>query len=101
MEYKELIKGLNTGLIKKIVFSILGYAHYRHCVISSNVDTLLNCSYRSILVQLTNDGKEIVSFYKKFNEEHKLFIMKNKGGAFTLKQIWDRVHIIEVVMNEK
>ena len=46
-------------------------------------------------VNLSDDGSERVGFYDTFKEGFKLFRMGRKG-SFTLKQLWDRIEIVEI-----
>ena len=101
MEYKEFVDKLNKGIIKKVVFSISDYAHYKKCLIETKEDILRNgTTVLLIYVALSNNTSEQITFYKKFNEEYKLFIIKGKG-RFTLKQVWERVQILELEENFK
>ena len=48
-----------------------------------------------ILAKLTEDGAEKISYFSDFNDAHKIFNMGRKG-KFTLKEIWDRIEILEI-----
>ena len=93
ISYQSLIEKLNAFEIKSVEFSIPEYAHYRNCRISTQIDVLENGNtIPMIVVKLTNDGSEDVSFYKTFKEDYKMFRMKGKG-SFTLKQMWPKIAI--------
>ena len=94
--YDMFITQLNNYKIKRIVFSVKNYPHYNNCSIQVKSDELKNTNViYSILIRLTNDGSEDVGFYKQFKEEYKLFHM-GKKGSFTLKQMWNKIDIMDV-----
>lgn len=94
--YKQFILNLHSGKISKIRFSIENYAHYKNCAISRLVEELpFNKKVIRIEVKLTADETEKISFYEKFKEDYKLFHLGSKG-SFTLKQMWEKVQIIEI-----
>ncbi len=96
-EYRQIIDDLNTGKISAICFSITNYTHYKHCVIERKVNILPNGkSLILISVKLTQDHTEDVAFLGKFKEDEKIFKMGRKG-AFTLKEIWKFVDIMQIV----
>lgn len=96
MRYDEFINGINTGAIKRVVFSISEYAHYRNCIVESKLSDPNNKnSLRIIWVYLTTDDYEKKGFLNEFKENVKLFNFKKKG-QFTLKQVWNRVKIHSV-----
>ena len=100
MSYESFIYDLNTNKIKKINFHIDGFSHYGNCVIYRQVDTLKNNKNISLIVcRLTDDDYEKVSFLNTFDESYKLFNFGRKG-KFTLKQVWDKVRITEIVFAE-
>ena len=95
--YEELISGINSGTISGFYFQINGYAHYKKCSLFRVNDRIMNGkSITRIEARLVEDGTEIYSFYKTFQDDFKLFNMKRKG-KFTLKQMWNNVTILEVV----
>lgn len=94
--YNDIIKDLNVGNIKEIIFSIKNYAHYNNCVISFKEDFISPYSkIARIECRLVKDGSEIVSFLPPFKEEYKLFKLGRKG-SYSLKQIWDSVEIKQI-----
>lgn len=96
MEYDEFIDGINTGKIKKAIFSISDYAHYKNCVVVSQLrDPNRPDSLRSIWFYLTADGYEKIGFLNRIHETEKLFDLK-KRGRFTLKQIWNRIQFSSI-----
>ena len=101
--YQEFIKGINKGIIRKLVFAVKGYAHYRHCEISREKKTICrgerSVCYDAIKVALTNDPSEHVSFWDTYNESYQLFRMGRKG-SFTLKQMWDKIEILSIEYNK-
>ena len=98
-EYSELISALNEGKIKSISFSVVDYPHYQECKIVREVDYLpRGKQFVWIAVQLTKDNYEKVSFFKSFKDDYKLFHMGRKG-TFTLKQLWNKIEIKEIVYN--
>ena len=95
LSYRQFIDEINTGKIVKALFQITDYTHYKCCSIERVVEVFSDGdSIVHIDVRLTKDS-EHVCFYKTFNEKYKLFDMKRKG-AFTLKQIWDRIEFISI-----
>lgn len=100
MLYVNFIDQLNSYKIRAVQFSIDGFAHYSKCKIYHQVDTIRKGKEISLIVcQLTADEYEKVSFLKKFDEGYKLFNFGRKG-KFTLKQIWDKVRITEIIYSE-
>lgn len=94
--YEEFINDLNNGKIESILFSIQNYSHYKNCSIKRCIDITYNKKQLiSIKVKLVKDDSETVSFYKKFNENYKLFKFGRKG-SFTLKQLWDKIVILDI-----
>lgn len=94
--YEKMIKDLNEGKIESILFSIKGYAHYKHCIIKKYFDLVSKDNKMDrVEIQLTEDGLETVIFYKKFKDDYKLFNFGRKG-SFTLKQVWNKVQILQV-----
>ncbi|MBQ1230500.1 MAG: hypothetical protein IIX80_05630 [Clostridia bacterium] len=102
MEYQEFIDGINNGAIQKASFSVADYAHYRNCKIESKISTnpTGTHAFRVIWVSLTQDGSEKKGFLQDFDENAKLFYIKNKG-SFTLKQMWSRITIHSIEPTEK
>ena len=99
-EYKEIIKGLNQGLIKEFIFCVKDYAHYKKCSIRNVLDLLPSGNIiKRIEVNLTQDDTERVSFFKEMNEEYKLFHM-GRRGTFTLKQMWRNIEILNIKFDE-
>ncbi len=89
-DYKDIIQKLNAFEIIKLCFYVDGYAHYRNCTFKKVEEPIL-----CIQIELTNDNFEKIRF-RKFIEDFKLFNFGRKGN-FTLKQIWDKVRITEIV----
>ena len=92
--YKEIIEGLNNSKIIKVSFFIEDYSHYKSCRIYRAYEPV-TC----LKVELTKDSSEHISFWK-FKEDFKLFNF-GKKGKFTLKQIWDKVCITEIIYSEQ
>lgn len=93
ISYQSFIKMLNDFEIKSFEFSVPNYSHYRNCTILTKIDVLENGNtIPMIVVKLTSDGSEDVSFYKKFKEDYKMFRMRRKG-SFTLEQMWSKISI--------
>ena len=96
MKYCDFIDGINSGTIKKVVFSIADYPHYRNCTIESKpIDPDRIELGKVIWFYLTPDGYEKRGFLDQIKEDAKLFKIKNKG-TFSLKQMWDRVNIFSI-----
>lgn len=96
-DYNEIIKAINTHSITLLNFKVKDYAHYRNCKITVEKNELLNGNIIYwINVNLSTNEAEYVSFYDTFKEGFKLFRMGRKG-SFTLKQLWDRIEIIEII----
>lgn len=91
--YNEIIAGLNSSSIIRICFFIKDYSHYSDCKIY-HIYEPVSC----LQVELTKDSSEHIRFWK-FEEDFKLFNFGRKG-KFTLKQIWDKVQITEIVYSE-
>lgn len=87
--YKDIIKKLNDAEILKLHFYIEDYPHYSNCKIYWIYEPV-TC----LQVELTNDNYEQIRFWK-FKEDFKLFNF-GKKGKFTLKQIWNKVHITKI-----
>lgn len=97
--YDSFIKDINLGNISEIYFSIKGYSHYNNCSIKRVRNQIPNGKFLElIIVNLTDDNSERVSFYETFEESYKLFRMGRKG-SFTLKQIWRDIQIIDIKFN--
>lgn len=98
MTYTEFIDKINKGEITKILFYVKNYNHYRNCSIRCYNDefTFLGreISLPTIEVKLTADKSEITRFHKTFEEECKLFKINRK--KYTLKEVWDRIQIIDI-----
>ncbi len=101
MSYEEFIKSINNEKeIKQIDFYVDGYAHYKNCSIGRYIDKMLGKEFNGrITCILTQDHSEKVNFWKKFQEDYKLFDFGRKG-KFTLKDIWDKVVITNIVYFE-
>lgn len=99
MNYNEFISGINDGSIKQIKFYIKNYNHYRNCTIRSYIDIFVfrgrQVQIPTIECKLTEDGSELYRFTDQIKEDFKLF--KMRGMTYTLKQIWDRIVITEIV----
>ena len=93
MEYCEFIDKINSGEIRKILFSVSDHTHYKECYIEHKIDyPKKDVAIKLIIVTLTKDETEKVAFYKTFDETYKLFDFKRQG-KFTLKQIWNKILI--------
>ena len=94
MEYQEFIDGVNNGTIQKVLFSVKGYAHYRHCIMETKISSTPSGTYvgKIIWFRLTPDGTEKKGFLNDIDENTKMFYIKNKG-SFTLKQMWNNIII--------
>ena len=99
--YEEFMRLLNAGKIKEVNFYIKDYAHYKNCSITVKPEVYRsgNC-INSVIVKLTNDSSEEVSFFQKFNEKFKLFDF-GRNRRFTLKQVWDKVVISNIEFAEE
>ena len=87
--YETIIKSLNNYEIERMSFYVEGYAHYRNCEIS-----VVFSPVRSLKIKLTNDKSE-GGLCLRVPERYKLFRL-GKQGSFTLKQIWEKICIIEI-----
>lgn len=100
LSYEQFIHELCSGNLLEIRFEVVGYAHYKNCKISKQIDTFRSGRSISLIrVDLTNDASETVSFLNTLNESYKLFRMGRKG-SFTLKQIWPKIKIISIVRKD-
>ena len=96
-DYDEIIENINNHKISELRFEVLEYPHYHDCKIIVNKEQLpSNNVIYLIEIFLTQDLSENVSFYNKFKENYKLFYMGRKG-SFTLKQIWKKIKILEII----
>lgn len=96
VSYEKFIASLNSFEIKKLEFSITGYPHYKKCTIITEYDILNNGNRIPLIcVHLTDDGTEDVSFYKRINENYKMFDL-GQIGKFTLKQLWHKIAIVSI-----
>ena len=103
MKYQEFIDFLNNGKINQINFGLINYAHYKNCTIkvekSINIKPNSNEKFSQIIIfELTQDKSETITFYGKYNEKEKIFLIKGKG-KFTLKEIWKNIEIKEIIYN--
>ena len=97
--YQELINGINKGAIKQVRFCVNNYSHYKSCLITRMEHKIYNGnSIVQIDVLLTKDASEKISFFDTFKEDTKLFDFGRKG-RFTLKQLWSKIIILEIVNN--
>ncbi len=95
--YEELISSVNSGTIYGFYFCVNGYAHYKKCSIFRINDRIANGkTITRIEVNLVEDGSEMYSFLKTFQEDSKIFNM-GRRGKFTLKQLWSNITVLEVV----
>ena len=101
MSYEEFIKNINDEKkIKQIDFYIDGYSHYKNCSIGRYKEKIFGNEFNfRITCILTKDHSEDVSFFEKIKEDYKLFDF-GKKGKFTLKDIWDKVVITNIVYFE-
>ena len=96
-DYRRIINDLNNGIVKQIRFCVDSYYHYRDCKIARTKHKMNNkIQVHHIDVSLTADSSEKISFLNEFQEDVKLFNM-GKKGKFTLKQMWPRITILEIV----
>lgn len=96
MEYEDFVKGINSGSVTFIKFTVDGYSHYRDCRISRVQGKISNGKILEFIeVVLTKDESEKVSFLRRFNESYKLFRL-GRTGTFTLKQLWKRITITQM-----
>ena len=94
--YRDIIDGLNDGTISKISFLIKNYSHYQQCTIFRVIDTLPSKkNIVRVVVNPTVDNSEMISFYKTFKEDYKMFDLGTMG-KFTLKQLWDDIEILNI-----
>ena len=102
MSYEDFIKNINDeNGIKQIDFYVDGYAHYKDCSIGRYKEKIFGNEFNfRITCILTQDHSEDVSFFDTFKEAYKLFNFGRKG-KFTLKNIWDKVVITNIVYFEK
>lgn len=87
LSYDEFMKALRSNKISSIAFYVEGYNHYRNCKIWNDGT--------GFQIKLTVDGSEWIGFYKKFEENYKLFKITGKG-KFTLKQMWPQIRITQI-----
>ena len=97
LSYEELMEGINSGAIDKVRFSVSIYPHYRNCCLERiyrDQDGIH--SFECIHLSLTNDKSEDSFYHGSFLDKYKLFKIKGKG-AFSLKEIYRYVEILEVI----
>ena len=102
LKYEDFIKGISrdTGNIKQINFYIKGYPHYYDCSIGRYIkkvrvhERIVTLTGRITCI-LTKDHSEVVSFYRTFKEDRKIFDFGRKG-RYTLKDVWDKVVITDI-----
>ena len=98
-DYEQFIQDINSGKIKEVYFCVKGYGHYRNCYIKRYPDTLKSgYKFMKIEVCLTSDGTEMAYFVNTFSDNNKFFKIKGKG-AFTFKDIWNKIEIREIIYN--
>ena len=95
LSYSQFIDDINSGKIKRAVFRVKDYAHYKHCAIERRGLFPDSETLDWIEVKLTSDNSENYLFSKKFEERRVLFDMKRKG-RYTLKRIWEKIEFISI-----
>lgn len=96
--YTDFIRNLHSGNIRKIIFKVKEYQHYKNCSILRVCDILPSGNKITLfIVKLSDKKDEKVSFLNKFKEDYKLFNF-GKKGKYTLKQVWEYIDIIELDM---
>lgn len=97
LDYIKAIEQIENGEILEIIFSINNYTHYRLCKLYKETDVLKNGNeLNRICVDPVPDKTESVCFLSNFNQTYKLFSL-GKGKKYTLKQIWDRITILDII----
>ena len=97
--YEEVIEKINNGTIKEFSFCVDNYSHYKNCIITRTEYKIYNGkSITQVDVSLTKDSSEKISFLNEFKEDTKLFNL-GKKGKFTLKQLWSKIIILEIINN--
>lgn len=96
MEYEVFIKQLNDLQIKEMTFNVNNYKHYNNCQLIVEKTNNDKYSLAIFYFKLTKDKCEQVEFYKKYDENAKIFTYKNKG-KFSLKEIWKHIEIINII----
>lgn len=96
--YEELIDMLNRCDLSRLEFSVKGYGHYKSCVITCEKTPVSEITKHGKIITFTLARDERVTCYGNLNEEEKLFKIKGKG-AFTLKEMWNKVEIKNIELN--
>ena len=97
LDYFKAIEQVENGEIFEITFSIKNYTHYRLCKLYRETDVFKNGNeLNRICIEPVTDKTESVCFLNKFKQSYKLFSLGN-GKKYTLKQIWDRITILEII----
>ena len=92
IDYKNFIELINNRKVKKVIFFVRNYSHYRNCMIEIKTDDILEW----IEVRLTKDSSEIWKFWQVWDEKAKMFQF-GKNRRHTLKDIWERIEITEII----
>ncbi len=103
ISYEELIKGINSGEIEEVHFSVTTYSHYRSCYLRRAYifSPALNKNvFANIELILTEDKSEWSRYAGPFEDKFKVFNIKGKG-KFTLKEIYKNVEILSIKYAEK
>lgn len=100
LTYKEMVDGINEGILDEVRFSVRGYAHYGNCVLRRvYVNSMGISSFECIELLLTKDGSERSLYHGPFKDKEKVFNIKGKG-RFTLREIYKNVEILEIKRHE-
>ena len=98
ISYDNFIKDFNDKKIKKIIFSVDNYNHYKHCEIEVEIHKYSNScvEHYDTVVRLVSDNSETVRYEYPFNWSTKLFKL-GKNKTYTLKQIWECITIDRII----
>lgn len=98
IKYEDFMNEFKNKRIKKIIFSVDNYNHYRHCEIEVEKEMFPNSNTESYntLIKLVPDDSETMRCEFPFEESLKLFKM-GRTKSYTLKQIWYKLNIHEII----
>lgn len=96
ISYENFIKDINEHKISEVKFEVKDYTHYKDCALIVKKEVLKNGNaIFLIFLHLTKDNYESYCFYKKFEEDLKLFKM-GRNKSYTLKQVWSFIEINQI-----
>ena len=98
ISYKDMIDGINSGLIDDVHFSLTTYNHYRSCHLRRVYyysEILKKDVFDCIELCLCDDRSEYSKYAGEFEDRERVFKIKGKG-SFTLRDVYKHIEIISI-----